>query len=68
MMEVRVIKDCILGPRYLRAGEIINVEMDAEQLPACLKPVKRNSGKRKAATSHTSGGEEVSTEEVRPKI
>lgn len=69
MMDVRVLKDCMFGARYLRAGERINLDVDKEKLPPCLEPVKKPGGKRKVAASPApEGSEESAVAEDRPKI
>lgn len=67
-MEVKVLKDCVLGPRYLRAGQRVEVDMEPDKLPECLEPVKKAGGKQKNANgAATKTGEESGTAE-RPKI
>lgn len=68
-MEVKVLKDCVLGPRYLRAGQRVDVDMEPDKLPECLEPVRKAGGKKKnAASAATESGEEGGAAEGRPKI
>lgn len=68
-MEARVLNDCLLNGRYLRAGECVTVDMEPDKLPECLEAVKKAGGKRKNASGAAGESqEEGGTGAERPKF